>query len=104
MLWIAPSLPYYQLGGAYRNAAAAAFTKRLVFSAWTAVPRAIAALTSYEAERRIMRPRPGRATRNTPAGRERVKPLLRLRPQPGTAHRHARTRTCLSQPSTRPPS
>ena len=49
LLWIAPSLPYYQLGGSYRNAASAAFTKRLVFSAWAAVPRAIAALTSYEA-------------------------------------------------------
>lgn len=78
LLWIAPSLSYYELGGPYRNAACAGFTKRLVFSAWTAVPRAIAALTSYEAERRIMRPGRGRAPVNTAAGRERIKPLLRL--------------------------
>jgi hypothetical protein len=78
LLWIAPSLPYYELGGPYRNAACAEFTKRLVFSAWAAVPRAIAALTSYEAERRIMRPGRGRAPVNTAAGRERIKPLLRL--------------------------
>jgi len=78
MLWVAPSLPYYQLGGAFRSAACAAFTKRLVFSAWAAVPRAIAALTSYEAERRIMRPGRGRGPQNTPAGRERIKPLLRF--------------------------
>lgn len=78
LLWIAPSLPYYELGGHYRNAACVGFTKRLVFSAWTAVLRAIAALTSYEAERRIMRPGRGRAPVNTAAGRERIKPLLRL--------------------------
>ena len=78
MLWIAPSLPYYQLGGAFQSAECAAFTKRLVFSAWAAVPRAIAALTSYEAERRIMRPGRGRGPQNTPAGRDRIKPLLRF--------------------------
>ena len=78
MLWVAPALPYYTLGGVYQGAARAAFTKRLVFSAWTAVPRAIAALTSYEAERRIMRPGRRRGPENTPAGRERIKPLLRF--------------------------
>lgn len=76
LLWIAPSLPYYKLGGAYRNADAAAFTKRLVFSAWAAVPRSIAALTSYEAERRIMRPGRARGPQNTAAARERVRRLL----------------------------
>lgn len=78
MLWIAPSLPYYRLGGAYQSPACATFTKRLVFSAWVAVPRAIATLTSYEAERRIMRATPGRPPSNTVAGREKMKPLLRF--------------------------
>jgi hypothetical protein len=68
LLWITPSLPYYKLGGLFGSAASAGFTKRLVFSACSAVARAIAALTSYEAERRIMRPGRGRAPFNAAAG------------------------------------
>lgn len=51
MAWVPPSLPYYGLGGAY---AGVDFTKRLVFSAWSVVPRAIAVVLSYEAERRAL--------------------------------------------------
>lgn len=47
-LWIAPSLPYY--GPATIELPA---TKALVFSAWQMVPDAIAALVSYEVERRM---------------------------------------------------
>jgi len=50
LLWLPPSLPYYGAGRPFDQATIA--TKRLVFSAWTVVPKAIAALTSYEAERR----------------------------------------------------
>jgi hypothetical protein len=50
-LWIAPALPHYELSGPF--AGADSFTKRLVFSAWQMVPRAVAALLSYEAEREI---------------------------------------------------
>lgn len=50
LLWLPPSLPQTELGGAY--AEAAAFTKRLIFSSWTVVPKAVAAMTSYEFERR----------------------------------------------------
>jgi hypothetical protein len=78
LLWVTPSLPYYRLGGPYSNPGASAFTKRLIFSAWAAVPRSIAALTSYEAERRIMRPTRGRGPLNTAAARERERPLLRF--------------------------
>lgn len=53
MLWVPPSLPYHRLGGAYADPALAGFTKRLVFSAWRAVPRAAAGLLSYLAERRL---------------------------------------------------
>ncbi len=55
MLWIPPSLPYHRLGGAYRRPELVGFTKRLVFSAWRAVPRVAAGLLSYLAERRLTR-------------------------------------------------
>ena len=48
-LWIPPSLPYYDMQGAYKNSKG--FSKILVFSAWEMVPRMIGALVSYEAER-----------------------------------------------------
>ncbi len=78
LLWIPPSLPYHAHGGPFADPRSSAFTKRLVFSAWAAVPRAVAALTSYEAERNIVRARKGRPPRNTPEAREKVKPLLRF--------------------------
>jgi hypothetical protein len=54
LLWIPPALPTTALSGPYASPAAGRFTKRLVFSAWTAVPRAVATLLSYEAERRTL--------------------------------------------------
>ena len=50
-LWIAPSLPYYQAGAPFNSANLP--TKRLIFSAWAVVPKTIASLTSYHAERQI---------------------------------------------------
>lgn len=50
VLWIPPSLPYYRPAGSFERVRP--FTKRLVFSAWHMVPRSIAALLSYEVERR----------------------------------------------------
>lgn len=48
-LWIPPSLPYYKPFGAYKKSGT--YSKTLVFSSWTMVPRAIATLVSYESER-----------------------------------------------------
>ena len=48
-LWIPPSLPYYGDG----NANATRTSKALVFSSWSMVPDAVAAVLSYEAERRM---------------------------------------------------
>ena len=48
-LWIPPSLPYYRLGGAFRNSYG--FSKTLIFSSWKMVPRMIASVVSYEFER-----------------------------------------------------
>lgn len=53
VLWLPPSLPYYQLAGSF--SAAAGLTKRLVFSAWHLVPRSLAVLLSYESERRAIK-------------------------------------------------
>lgn len=54
LAWIPPSLPYYELSGAYAEPELRSFTKRLVFSSWTVVPKAIASTVSYEAERRLV--------------------------------------------------
>lgn len=51
-MWIPPALPYYEFGGAYKNSDK--FSKILVFSAWEMVPRMIATLVSYEAERKTI--------------------------------------------------
>jgi hypothetical protein len=48
LLWIPPSLPYYQFEGAYKDKEN--FSKTLVFSSWIMVPKMIA-VTSYECER-----------------------------------------------------
>jgi len=53
LLWMPPSMPYYALGGPFAGPDVARLTKRLVFSSWKVVPRAIAAMMSYEVERRI---------------------------------------------------
>jgi hypothetical protein len=52
LLWMPPTLPYLEPGGAY--AEVEPFSKALVFSSWTVVPDAIAALCSYEVERRMV--------------------------------------------------
>lgn len=53
LLWLPPSLPYYRTGSEFDRAHAEGLTKRLVFSGWRLVPKVIAAITSYEAERRM---------------------------------------------------
>ena len=53
LLWVPPSLPYYEPAGVFAGDAATNMTKRLVFSSWVAAPSAIASLLSYETERRI---------------------------------------------------
>ena len=52
LLWVPPSLPYYEPGGPFQKSAG--FSKTLIFSAWVMVPRMIAALVSYEAERKTI--------------------------------------------------
>ena len=55
-LWVPPTKPYYKFQGVYKDNGPgnAGFSKILVFSAWEMVPRMIASLISYEAERRTI--------------------------------------------------
>lgn len=53
LAWLPPSQRYYEGGCAYDAPEARAFTKRLIFSGWKVVPKALAVLASYEAERRL---------------------------------------------------
>ena len=55
LLWIPPSLRYYDSGSIYESEAATSFTKRVIFSGWAVVPKAVASLTSFEAERQAFR-------------------------------------------------
>ena len=52
LLWVPPSLPYYELEDAY--AGSAGFTKTLLFSSWVMVPRMVSTLVSYEVERQTV--------------------------------------------------
>jgi hypothetical protein len=54
LLWLPPAMPYYELGEPFASLAREGVTKRLLFSAWKVVPRAVASLLSYEAERRCL--------------------------------------------------
>lgn len=83
LLWIPPSLPYYQLGGGFKDTAS--FSKVLVFSGWVMVPRMIASLLSYEVERQTIGDVATRESRETTTRRyfpPRSKPNYRRHPAP----------------------
>ncbi|PWH07421.1 helicase [Brachybacterium endophyticum] len=79
LAWLPPSLPYIEPAGVYASEGARSFTKRLIFSAWSVVPKAIATLFSYEADRRLSKYAP-RATDGSVAqyGVRRSTPLIRF--------------------------
>ena len=74
LLWMPPSLPYSRPSGPF--AEVGDVTKTLVFSAWNVVPDAIAALCSYEAERRMTECLDGSVKHYELY--DRLKPLLRF--------------------------
>ena len=51
LLWIPPSMRYYDTGSVYETPEAASFTKRLIFSGWRVVPKVVSSLVTFEAER-----------------------------------------------------
>lgn len=78
LLWVPPSFPCYHLAGPFSDTGETRnLTKRLVFSSWHMVPRAIAIMLSYEAERQIMT-RSNPEARNVPDTTERKRRLLRF--------------------------
>jgi hypothetical protein len=79
LLWIPPSWPYYQPEGEFAHPAAHTLTKRLIFSSWQVVPKVVAALMTYEAERRMLGIGPeGEAGSHEPDARRKRRPLLRF--------------------------
>lgn len=52
LLWVPPSRAYYEPTGAFKDSQH--FSKTLVFSSWEMVPRMLASLLSYEAERKTV--------------------------------------------------
>lgn len=81
LLWMPPSLPYYLPEGPFARPELQGFTKRLIFSGWTVVPKTVASLVSYEAERRMIRLMendPDHPPENSPDARSRRRPLLRF--------------------------
>lgn len=86
LLWVPPSMPYYSPEGAFADPGLQSFTKRLVFSSWAVVPKAITAVVSYEAERQMIRSSES-DPENSREARERRRPLLRF-PPPQEGRRH----------------
>ncbi|MGJ8641783.1 MAG: helicase-related protein [Luteolibacter sp.] len=52
LLWVPPSLPYYELEDAFDGTVG--FSKTLLFSSWIMVPRMVSTLISYEVEKRTV--------------------------------------------------
>ena len=77
LLWLPAALPYYAESGPWHTARKQQFTKRLIFSTWQVVPKAVAGMVSYDVERRIF-PRFDESVCNTPEERRRRRPLLRF--------------------------
>ena len=61
LAWLPSAMSYYELDGEFALAGGNPPTKRLVFSAWQVVPKVVAALLSYEAERRMIGDEAGKA-------------------------------------------
>lgn len=66
LAWLPPSMPYVRPAGAFAADGARTFTKRLVFSSWNVVPKAIATMVSYEAERRLVSSSAQQTKKNRP--------------------------------------
>ena len=77
LLWLPPALPYYAESGPWKAARERQLSKRLIFSTWTVVPKAVASVVSYDVERRIFQ-RFNDSIRNTPEERRKRRPLLRF--------------------------
>ena len=100
LLWVPPSKPYYALGGAFEGAEH--FSKTLIFSSWEMVPRMLASLLSYEAERKtigvLAKQKTDKDARYFHAGEKRF-PLAKLNFSVSNDSPNAMTLFCLMYPS-----
>lgn len=100
LLWVPPSRPYYALGGAFEGAEH--FSKTLIFSSWEMVPRMLAGLLSYEAERKtigiLAKKKPDKDAKYFHEGEKRF-PLARLNFSVSNDSPNAMTLFCLMYPS-----
>lgn len=79
LLWLPPALPYYRGEGRFAEVDASALTKRLVFSSWQVVPKAVASWLTYEVERRMFGiAEGGEPEANTAEARKKRRGLLRF--------------------------
>src|SRR5580700_2313119 len=79
LLWMPSSWQYYQPQGEFAHPGAQTLTKRLIFSSWQVVPKVVAALMTYEAERRMLGIRPeGEPGSQSPEARKKRWGLLRF--------------------------
>jgi hypothetical protein len=78
LLWLPPALPYYQLAGPFAGDGVAGLTKRLLFSSWNVVPKAVSTILSYEVERRMMTAYKRPNLENSVTGRERFTEPIRF--------------------------
>jgi hypothetical protein len=79
LLWIPSSWRYYQPEGEFAQESAQRLTKRLIFSSWQVVPKVVAALITYEAERRMLGIGPaGKPGSQSPEVRKARRGLLRF--------------------------
>jgi hypothetical protein len=79
LLWMPPSWRYYEPEGEFAQPAAQTLTKRLIFSSWQVVPKVVAALVTYETERRMLGIGPaGEPSSQGPEARKKRRGLLRF--------------------------
>ena len=79
LLWMPPAMPYYEPSGEFARAKTDGITKRLVFSSWQVVPKAVASWLTYEVERLMFGiPEEGRADSNSADERKKRRGLLRF--------------------------
>jgi hypothetical protein len=72
LLWLPPALPYYRSAGEFATEPGRQPKKRLIFSSWHVVPKVVASVLSYEAERAMFGDRPEIERPNTLDARERI--------------------------------
>ena len=76
LLWMPATMPYLKPGRVFEPLSDGSVTKQVVFSAWNGTPTAVAALLSYEADRRVAGDKFVMAA-NTPEARQQVVARLR---------------------------